>query len=93
MGGAAVGLMRGGGVGLSRSNNGIGPDGAKALAAGLEELTGLQTLDLRWAWPRGAGTRGDGGGRGRAGEGMQVQKRGEGRVAGRHAPDLAPFWW
>ncbi len=31
-----------------RSNAGIGPDGGKALAALLERLTTLQTLDLRF---------------------------------------------
>ncbi len=33
---------------LCRSKNGIGPDGGKALAAPLERLTTLQTLDLRF---------------------------------------------
>ena len=95
MGGAALGLMRGGGVGLCRSNNGIGPDGATALGAGLEKLTGLETLDLRWAWPRGAGTRGDGGGRVWARAGGQVQKRvpsvgGGARRGRREAPISMP---
>ena len=38
---------------LPRSGNAIGPDGAKALAAALEQLTALQALDLRWRKRRG----------------------------------------
>jgi hypothetical protein len=32
----------------SRSFNGLGPDGGTALAPGLERLTALQTLNIRW---------------------------------------------
>ena len=42
---------------LFRSKNAIGPDGAKALALALKNLTALQTLDLRSPWPRGPGAR------------------------------------
>ncbi len=38
-----------------RSGNRLGPDGGRALAAGLERLTALQTLDMRWPWHKGGG--------------------------------------
>ncbi len=43
-----------------RSGNGLGPDGGRALAAGLERLTALQTLNMRWPWG-GGGMVSDGG--------------------------------
>ncbi len=33
---------------IPRSDNRLGPDGGTALAAPLERLTALQTLNIRW---------------------------------------------
>ncbi len=59
-----------------RSRNELGPDGGRALAAGLERLTALQTLNMRWACGGGYG---EGWRAGRCGmHGRGVDKRGTG---------------